>query len=43
MEEGRSIQFDPAILDALIRRMDEVLKVCNEQADPPPIVVAEAA
>ena len=35
MEEGRGAQFDPNELDALIRRMDEVLKVCQEQADPP--------
>jgi putative two-component system response regulator len=33
MEEGRGTQFDATILDALIRRMDEILKVHNEQAD----------
>ena len=34
MEEGRGTQFDPAILDAMHRRMDEFLKVSREHADP---------
>jgi putative two-component system response regulator len=33
MEEGRGTQFDPAILDALHKRIDEVLRVYSEQAD----------
>jgi putative two-component system response regulator len=33
MEEGRGTQFDPAILDALHRRINDVLKVYGEQAD----------
>lgn len=33
MEEGRGTQFDPAILDALLKRIDEVLGVYREQAD----------
>jgi putative two-component system response regulator len=33
MEEGRGTQFDPTILDALLRRIDDVLKVHSEQAD----------
>ena len=35
MEEGRGTQFEPAILDALHRRIDDVLRVCHEQSDGP--------
>lgn len=33
MEAGRGTQFDPAILDAMIRRMDDMLQVLSEQSD----------
>jgi putative two-component system response regulator len=36
MEEGRGTQFDPTILDALLRRVDDVLKVRSEQGDAHP-------
>ncbi len=34
MEKGRGSQFDPTVLDALVRRMEDVLAVHREQADP---------
>jgi putative two-component system response regulator len=34
MEKGRSAHFDPNILDAMLRRLDDFLKVLAEQADP---------
>jgi putative two-component system response regulator len=34
MEKNRGTQFDPVILDALLRRLDGILKVYKEQADP---------
>jgi putative two-component system response regulator len=36
MEEGRGTQFDPAILDALLRGLPEILSIRAECADPSP-------
>ena len=33
MEEGRGTQFDPGILDALLNRLADILRVRNEQSD----------
>ncbi len=35
MEEGRGTHFDPKVLDAMLHRIDEFLKVLAEQPDPP--------
>lgn len=34
IEENRNTQFDPRVVDALKRRIEDFLKVCREHADP---------
>jgi putative two-component system response regulator len=36
MEKGRGTHFDPQVLEAMLRRLDEFLKILTQQADPPP-------
>jgi putative two-component system response regulator len=33
LEEGRNTQFDPAVLDAIVRRSDDVIEIASKRAD----------
>ena len=43
LEEGRSTQFDPAVLDALQRRSADIIQIALEQADQAAIGSAASA
>jgi putative two-component system response regulator len=42
MAEGRGTQFDPAVLDALMRRADDIIRIQQEQADALPAAAASS-